>query len=184
MTSYRNMSPEQKERHNADIRDRRKRQRADPAWRSIYHERDRNYDKAKKAAADRERNQREDVKARRRERDRARYAEKLRDDPVYREKQRERFAKHYDENKDYYIARGAERARRSRRSFHLLTKEQQDQVVGFYVLARQLTLATGVPHEVDHIEPLRGKTSCGLHVPWNLQVVTRKANRAKGNRLP
>ena len=36
-------------------------------------------------------------------------------------------------------------------------------------------------HEVDHIIPTQGKLVSGLHVPENLQYLTRFANRSKGN---
>lgn len=59
-----------------------------------------------------------------------------------------------------------------------------DAIKLIYIKAARLTKETRIPHEVDHIYPLQGKFSCGLHVPWNLRIVTRTANRSKGNKLP
>lgn len=64
-----------------------------------------------------------------------------------------------------------------------LTENDHKKIMSFYVLASDLSIKTGIPHEVDHIIPIQGKKVVGLHVPWNLQVITRKLNRLKGNSL-
>jgi 5-methylcytosine-specific restriction endonuclease McrA len=87
------------------------------------------------------------------------------------------------ENKDAYAARLAfGRAARSKRVPPWFTQDHFDQTRVFYQRARDATDLSGVPYQVDHIVPLRGKKVSGLHVPWNLQVITADENLRKGNR--
>jgi len=65
-----------------------------------------------------------------------------------------------------------------------ITNKQKHQMRDMYRVARTLTKVTGTPHVVDHIYPLRSETSCGLHVPWNLRVVTQAENLKKSNSVP
>ena len=63
-----------------------------------------------------------------------------------------------------------------------LTKEQVAEMKSIYNLARECEILTGDKYHVDHIIPLQGNDICGLHVPWNLQVLPADLNIRKGNR--
>ena len=63
-----------------------------------------------------------------------------------------------------------------------LTKTHRRQMRTLYEEAAVCTRLTGVRHHVDHIQPLQGRDRCGLHVPWNLQIMTALENSAKGNK--
>lgn len=73
--------------------------------------------------------------------------------------------------------------RRRKRKLTLFANDEA-LVASIYAEAKRKTHETGIPHEVDHIVPILGKFVSGLHVSWNLQVITAAENRAKGNRLP
>lgn len=54
-------------------------------------------------------------------------------------------------------------------------------ILAVYREAQRMTRATGIEHEVDHIVPLCGRMVSGLHVHWNLHVIPKADNQAKGN---
>lgn len=51
-----------------------------------------------------------------------------------------------------------------------------------YDEADWISRETGELHRVDHIVPLNGEDVCGLHVPWNLQILPEVVNVAKSNK--
>lgn len=64
-----------------------------------------------------------------------------------------------------------------------LSYEHELEMDRIYARAEYLTRVTGVLHHVDHIHPLKHPLCCGLHVPWNLQVIPGKLNSKKSNNL-
>lgn len=64
-----------------------------------------------------------------------------------------------------------------------LTRSQKKEIRQLYQIAMTMTKTTGEKYVVDHIVPLRSEIVCGLHVPWNLRVITHEENLTKSNQL-
>ena len=65
-----------------------------------------------------------------------------------------------------------------------LSNIEKAQIRAIYAQCITLSRTTGVQYAVDHIYPLRSEVVCGLHVPWNLRILTREENLRKSNAMP
>jgi hypothetical protein len=107
---------------------------------------------------------------------------------VYSEKQKERIKikkKEWKQNN-----KGLERAysmKRYAKKLKATPKWLSDchykNIEQIYIEARNTEKLDGIPRHVDHIIPLQGKNVSGLHVPWNLQILTKKENLKKSNKI-
>lgn len=57
------------------------------------------------------------------------------------------------------------------------------QMLEKYRTAQKIYAQQGEKVDVDHAVPLNGKNVCGLHVPWNLILLSPRHNRRKSNKL-
>lgn len=114
------------------------------------------------------------------------------------ENNRDYFKEYYLENKNDINQRNSEykvnnkdiinacnalrRASKNDATPQWLDKEQLSEMRAIYKSCQEISKETGIQHHVDHIIPLVSSTVCGLHVPWNLQIITSEENLSKGNR--
>lgn len=81
--------------------------------------------------------------------------------------------KHYNKNKEYYINKAQTRKNRTKNIN--LSDFNKEKIKKIYASAEN--------NHVDHIFPLMHPHFCGLHVPWNLQVLKAAPNLSKGNKV-
>jgi hypothetical protein len=116
----------------------------------------------------------------------------LRANPIQKEKARLRLNKWRRDNPEKakaqrhsqpHMKAERERARQATKINATPAWADREAIRAVYAHARKMTEETGIPHEVDHIIPLRGRTVTGLHVHQNLRVIPESENVRKGNRL-
>ena len=115
-----------------------------------------------------------------RNRERVASCKKERETEADRIKNRERAAAHYWANKAEYVARSIKRQARVKRATP--SWADLEAIKKIYIKRQDVSDGTGIEHHVDHIVPLLGKNVCGLHVPWNLQVIPAADNLSKSNK--
>lgn len=100
-----------------------------------------------------------------------------------RENNREKYRKKslewaYNNLEKIYASNSRRRAAQTNATPKWLTIKQLKEMENLYSF-----VVNNPGYHVDHIVPLRGKNVCGLHVPWNLQILTAEENMRKGNRF-
>ena len=105
---------------------------------------------------------------------------------VYRQENKEALLgynkSYYQDNREsFYASNAKRRSRKLNATPEWLTEQQDLKIELIYKVAKALEMMDGVKRHVDHIVPLKGKGVRGLHVPWNLQVLTAEQNLSKNN---
>ena len=99
-------------------------------------------------------------------------------------KERNRDSVYAKLNPHLYAAKTRQRkAAKLQRTPSWLSAEQIHTIEQFYWEAAEISKLVGEVYTVDHIVPLQGKIVSGLHVPWNLQIMSRSENSRQGNRI-
>lgn len=110
---------------------------------------------------------------------RARHAQRMAEDPEYREAKAAN-ARRWQRN-NLTKAAAAVNQREAIKLRAIPAWANKFTINEMYELAT-IYRSHGIDAEVDHVVPLRSDRVCGLHTPANLQIITPLENKTKGNR--
>jgi len=103
---------------------------------------------------------------------------------LHKDKVRRNQGKYRSSEKGLEKRRDYNRRRRSALSKSSLGGVFSFEITVIYATCKEKIRTSGIKYEVDHIVPLLGEDVCGLHVPWNLQILEGKLNQSKGAKYP
>lgn len=99
-------------------------------------------------------------------------------------KARARQKRWYTQNKDKVRNNWAlRRANKKNASPKWLSGRDKEKIRELHQICLMFQIYTGQNYHVDHIVPLTHERICGLHVPWNLSVLSGWDNQSKSNKL-
>lgn len=100
------------------------------------------------------------------------------------DEEKENRRNHYQRNKSIYLSNNYLRDERIKTATPIWLNESELKDIRLkYKIAQRLRNLNGAQYHVDHIVPICGEIVCGLHVPWNLQVIFAEENLRKGNKF-
>ena len=99
--------------------------------------------------------------------------------PDQREKNRKRALEWQKKNPGKIRARNSFRRKKVKAATPKWVDKKE--IVNIYVQAAEMQKKEGKEYHVDHIVPITNELVCGLHVPWNLQIIPAQDNLSKGN---
>lgn len=96
-------------------------------------------------------------------------------------RRREKYAVDLEYRATVVTAAAKRRALKLKATPPWLSEYHKRHIERIYYVCSKVSATTNRPHDVDHIVPLQGENVCGLHVPWNLQILPAGMNRSKNN---
>lgn len=98
-----------------------------------------------------------------------------------REYDRKRSKNRPSELSRYYLS--MKRSKKKNATPSWLSSFDKSYIKNIYIQAVELKNLNKKEYHVDHIIPLSNDLVCGLHVPWNLQILEARKNASKSNKF-